>query len=53
MQERGEVHRLFHQEGRSKAEIADRLGMSRTTVWCCADARVREGTRSGPSAASP
>ena len=33
MQEWAEVHRLFHRESCSKAEIADRLGMSRTTVY--------------------
>ena len=33
MQEWAEVHRLFHRESCSKAEIADRLGMSRTTDY--------------------
>ena len=33
MQEWAEVHRLFHREKCPKAEIADRLGMSRTTVY--------------------
>ena len=33
MQEWAEVHRLFHREKCSKAEIGDRLGMSRTTVY--------------------
>lgn len=33
MQEWAEVHRLFYRENRSKAEIAERLGMSRTTVY--------------------
>lgn len=33
VQEWAEVHRLFHRERRSKAEIASRLGMSRTTVY--------------------
>jgi transposase len=33
VQEWAEVHRLFHRENRSKAEIATRLGMSRTTVY--------------------
>lgn len=33
MQEWAEVHRLFHRERYSKAEIANRLGMSRTTVY--------------------
>lgn len=33
VQEWAEVHRLFHREKCSKAEIADRLGMSRTTVY--------------------
>jgi transposase len=33
VQEWAEVHRLFHREKVSKAEIASRLGMSRTTVY--------------------
>lgn len=33
MHEWAEVHRLFHRERLSKAEIAERLGMSRTTVY--------------------
>lgn len=33
VQEWAEVHRLFHREKCSKAEIGDRLGMSRTTVY--------------------
>jgi transposase len=33
VQEWAEVHRLFHREKRSKAEIASQLGMSRTTVY--------------------
>ncbi|MCA1677967.1 MAG: IS21 family transposase [Actinobacteria bacterium] len=33
VQEWAEVHRLFHRENRSKADIADQLGMSRTTVY--------------------
>ena len=33
MQEWAEVHRLFYRENRSKPEIAERLGMSRTTVY--------------------
>jgi transposase len=33
VQEWAEVHRLFHREKRSKAEIAARLGTSRTTVY--------------------
>jgi transposase len=33
VQEWAEVHRLFHRERCSKAEIANRLGMSRTTVY--------------------
>jgi transposase len=33
VQEWAEVHRLFQREKRSKAEIATRLGMSRTTVY--------------------
>jgi transposase len=33
VQEWAEVHRLFHREKCSKAEIAEQLGMSRTTVY--------------------
>jgi len=33
VQERAEVHRLFHRERCPKAAIAERLGMSRTTVY--------------------
>jgi transposase len=33
VQEWAEVHRLFHRQNCSKAEIASRLGMSRTTVY--------------------
>jgi transposase len=33
VQEWAEVHRLFHRESCSKAEIASKLGMSRTTVY--------------------
>jgi transposase len=33
VQEWAEVHRLFHRQKRSKAEIATQLGMSRTTVY--------------------
>ena len=33
VQEWAEVHRLFHREKRTKAEIATKLGMNRTTVY--------------------
>jgi transposase len=33
VQEWAEVHRLFYRENCSKAEIASKLGMSRTTVY--------------------
>ncbi len=33
VQDWAEVHRLFHREGLNKSQIAQRLGMSRTTVY--------------------
>ncbi len=33
VQDWAEVHRLFHRDGLNKSQIAERLGMSRTTVY--------------------